>query len=165
MKTIQIADKLIGENQPTFIIAEIGVNHNGSLEVAKKLINAAKETGVDAVKFQTFKTEKLAQLSLEKESYQKTTTNVDENHEWIRVNCPDRPIRTVLKLDYRKSIYPRCLLSFLASSIVTVFPYFNVLFSPSVDSFYIPGLRFGAKRHFIKRVVFIGEPEVIEEGW
>ena len=45
--------------EKTFIIAEIGINHCGSLSAAKKLINIAKKGGADAVKFQTFKTEKL----------------------------------------------------------------------------------------------------------
>ena len=57
MKTIKIGNKTIGENHPVFIIAEAGVNHNGDFELAKKLIDAAKESGADAVKFQTFKTE------------------------------------------------------------------------------------------------------------
>ena len=43
-----------------FIIAEAGVNHNGSIELAKKLINVASKCGADAVKFQTFKAENLA---------------------------------------------------------------------------------------------------------
>jgi len=43
----------------TFIIAEAGVNHNGDINLAKKMINAAVEAGANAVKFQTFKTEKL----------------------------------------------------------------------------------------------------------
>lgn len=51
-KTIQIGNKLVGENQPCFIIAEIGINHNGSLELAKTLIDVAVEAGCDAVKFQ-----------------------------------------------------------------------------------------------------------------
>ncbi len=51
-KTIQIGNKLVGDNQPCFIIAEIGINHNGSLDLAKKLIDVAVEAGCDAVKFQ-----------------------------------------------------------------------------------------------------------------
>ncbi len=49
---IQIGDRIIGNDQPAFIIAEIGINHNGSLEIAKKLIDSAASSGCDAVKFQ-----------------------------------------------------------------------------------------------------------------
>ena len=56
---IKIGNKTIGEGNPVFVIAEAGVNHNGSLELAKKLIDAAKEAGADAVKFQTFTAENL----------------------------------------------------------------------------------------------------------
>jgi len=51
-KTIQIGNKLVGDNQPCFFIAEIGINHNGSVEIAKRLIDVAVESGCDAVKFQ-----------------------------------------------------------------------------------------------------------------
>lgn len=51
-KTVKIADKIIGDNHPCFVIAEIGINHNGSLEMAKKLISIAHFYGCDAVKFQ-----------------------------------------------------------------------------------------------------------------
>jgi len=53
----ELEGRKIGEGQPVFIIAEIGINHNGDLLTAKKMINAAAECGVDAVKFQTFRTE------------------------------------------------------------------------------------------------------------
>ena len=49
---IKIGDILVGERQPTFIIGEIGINHNGDLDVAKKLIDVASLAGCDAVKFQ-----------------------------------------------------------------------------------------------------------------
>lgn len=63
----------------TFIIAEAGVNHNGSIELAKKLIDKAVEAGVDAVKFQTFKSEKLVSRNAEKAEYQKKSTSKEES--------------------------------------------------------------------------------------
>ncbi|MDO9523806.1 MAG: N-acetylneuraminate synthase [Methanocorpusculum sp.] len=62
-----------------FIIAEVGVNHNGSLELAKKMIGAAKDAGVDAVKFQTFVSENLVSCFAEKAEYQKAATGAAEN--------------------------------------------------------------------------------------
>jgi len=56
---IKIGNKKIGNGYPSFIIAEAGVNHNGDIEFAKKLIDKAVDAGVDAIKFQTFKSEKL----------------------------------------------------------------------------------------------------------
>ena len=52
MNTVKIADKLVGDNQPCFIIAEIGINHNGDLQVAKRLIDASFAIGWNCVKFQ-----------------------------------------------------------------------------------------------------------------
>ena len=51
-RIVQIGDRLVGEGQPTFIIGEIGINHNGDIEIAKKLTDAASLAGCDAVKFQ-----------------------------------------------------------------------------------------------------------------
>ena len=61
-----------------FIIAEAGVNHNGSIDLAKKLIDEACYAGVDAVKFQTFNTKNLATKSSQKANYQKETTSKKE---------------------------------------------------------------------------------------
>lgn len=51
-RTIELAGRLVGDGHPTYIIAEIGINHNGSVQIAKDLIRAAYDAGVDAVKFQ-----------------------------------------------------------------------------------------------------------------
>jgi N-acetylneuraminate synthase len=51
-KTIKVGERLVGDGQPCFIVAEVGINHNGDLNLAKKLIDAAVLAGVDAVKFQ-----------------------------------------------------------------------------------------------------------------
>ncbi|KJS66611.1 MAG: hypothetical protein JL50_11245 [Peptococcaceae bacterium BICA1-7] len=61
-----------------YIIAEAGVNHNGSLEIAMKLIDSAANAGADAIKFQTFKTAKLVSRLAPKANYQKETTNARE---------------------------------------------------------------------------------------
>jgi N-acetylneuraminate synthase len=63
----------------TFIIAEAGVNHNGDFKLAKKLIDAAVVAGVDAVKFQTWKTELLVTEDAEMAEYQKENTQVEES--------------------------------------------------------------------------------------
>ena len=54
-KTIRINDKVIGGDEPCYIIAEIGANHNQCFNTAKELINLAIDAGADAVKFQSFR--------------------------------------------------------------------------------------------------------------
>ena len=61
-----------------FVIAEAGVNHNGDLDIAKQLIDAASEAGADAVKFQTYKTEQLVCKTAKKAEYQLKTTEKSE---------------------------------------------------------------------------------------
>ena len=64
----------------TFIIAEIGVNHNGNMNLAKKMIRSAKRCGADAVKFQTFTAKSLVSLHTPKVPYQKLNSNKKETH-------------------------------------------------------------------------------------
>ena len=74
-----MADRLIGGREPCFIIAEVGVNHDGDISLARKLVDVAKEAGADAVKFQTFRTEELVTSSAKKAGYQKETTPSEES--------------------------------------------------------------------------------------
>jgi len=79
MKKIKIGNKFVSEENPCFIIAEAGVNHNGSFRLAKKLIDAAKNAGVDAVKFQTFRAENLVTKTTEMANCQKKNTGKKES--------------------------------------------------------------------------------------
>ena len=63
----------------TIIIAEAGVNHNGSLKLAKQMIDEAAKAGADYIKFQTFKPEKLVSKYAQKADYQKKTTGSQES--------------------------------------------------------------------------------------
>lgn len=67
-----------------FIIAEAGVNHNGDINIAKKLIDAAVEAGVDAIKFQTFKADNLVTKEAPKADYQKYTTGNGNQYEMLK---------------------------------------------------------------------------------
>ena len=60
----------------TLIIAEAGVNHNGSIEMAKQLVEKAKEAGVDYIKFQTFKSSKLVTKSAKQAEYQQRNIGI-----------------------------------------------------------------------------------------
>ena len=51
-RSIRIGDRVVGDGEPVYIAAEIGINHNGDLEIARRLIDVAARSGCDAVKFQ-----------------------------------------------------------------------------------------------------------------
>lgn len=71
---LQIGGRRVGTGCPCLVIAEAGVNHNGSLKLAKELIDAAAEAGADVVKFQTFKAERVVSKKASKAAYQKSGT-------------------------------------------------------------------------------------------
>ncbi|HEX2898168.1 MAG TPA: N-acetylneuraminate synthase [Bacteroidia bacterium] len=79
MNLISIADRKIGPGQPCFIIAEAGVNHNGDPALARELILAAARSGADAVKFQTFKAEKLVTKAAKMADYQVQNTGQESS--------------------------------------------------------------------------------------
>lgn len=79
VKPVSISGHLIGPGCPCFIIAEAGVNHNGDLALARWLVDVAAEAGADAVKFQTFRAERLVSPTAPKAEYQRQTTDADES--------------------------------------------------------------------------------------
>ena len=82
---INIANRKVGVGEPCFIIAEAGVNHNGDLKLGHQLIDQALKAGADAVKFQTFKADRLVSPEAPKAKYQLETTDTHESHfEMIR---------------------------------------------------------------------------------
>ena len=79
LDTITIGERVVGDGRPVFIIAEAGVNHNGDLGLAKRLVDAARDCGADAVKFQTWITEKLVAPDARMAEYQKRNVGREES--------------------------------------------------------------------------------------
>lgn len=79
-REISIGNRMIGDNHPVFVVAEIGINHNGSLDIAKKLIDGAKEAGCDAVKFQ----KRTPEICVPKDQW-----NIERDTPWGRMTYID----------------------------------------------------------------------------
>jgi len=79
--TVTLAQRAIGAGHPVFVIAEAGVNHNGDLDLARRLVDVAAAAGADAVKFQTFAAERVATREAPKADYQRQTTSAEESQQ------------------------------------------------------------------------------------
>lgn len=109
----------------TYIIAEAGVNHNGSLAMAMELATSAATAGADAVKFQTFSTDRLVRRNAPKAEYQKQTTGSDETQYDMlrRLELPTSAYRTLLDrctalgLDFLSSPFDEGSLDFLVDEL------------------------------------------------
>jgi N,N'-diacetyllegionaminate synthase len=85
MKEILIGDRLVGESQPCFLVGEIGINHNGDIDLAKRTITAAVDAGADAVKFQNYRTEDfVANKSLAYEYISQGKTVIESQYEMFK---------------------------------------------------------------------------------
>ena len=103
MKSLKIDNKNIGPGFPVFFIAEAGVNHNGSLKIALKMVDVAKKAGADAIKFQTFKTNNLILSNAPKSKYHIETTGNDKRQTWF-----DLLKTQELSYQMHKKIIKRC---------------------------------------------------------
>ena len=97
MKKIKIKNKFVGGNNPIFFIAEAGVNHNGSITYAKRLIDVAKNSGADAVKFQSFIAEEIILPNAPKSTYHIQTTGSDKKQSWMDLLKTQEISKSMLK--------------------------------------------------------------------
>ena len=144
-------------NQSTIIIAEAGVNHNGSIELAKKLIDVAAEAGADFVKFQTFKAETLVTQTADKAEYQNEITDTDESQfEMIKKLELDRKTHEEL-IDYCKTKDIQFLSTAFDHDSIDLLDEFNIpLFKiPSGEITNLPYLRHIGK---------MGKPIIMSTG-
>lgn len=82
--SIKLGHRTVSADHPCYVIAEVGVNHNGDADLAHKMIDAAKKSGADAVKFQTYRTDALITANTRKAEYQTSTTGDGSQDEMLR---------------------------------------------------------------------------------
>ena len=103
---VTIGKRSVGKGHPVFIIAEAGVNHNGDVDTARRLIDCAVAAGADAVKFQTFTARRLNTRTAPKSSYHLRATPPDAEESWydlLRRQEMDREMHVTLKTHCRQT--------------------------------------------------------------
>lgn len=105
MRSVKIGNKTIGDGEAVFVIAEAGVNHNGSLDLAIKLVDAAKDAGADAVKFQAYKTDHLVTREAQKAEYQKKVGKSNSQYDLLKkLELGESEIRELFHYSQKKGI-------------------------------------------------------------
>ncbi len=104
--SVRIANRPIGRGHPTFVIAEAGVNHDGSLEKAIQLVDIAAATGADAVKFQVFRAADLVSAATPTAAYQQTATGEHDQRAMLtRLELSDDAFRAIARHCQNRGIH------------------------------------------------------------
>jgi len=154
---VNIGGKLIGENQPAFIIAEIGVNHNGDMELAKRMVQSAARCGADCVKFQTFKAERVVTGNAPKAAYQLKTTAPEESQEMM-----------LKGLEFPESAYEEIMRCCRDEGVVFISTPYNVEDVAFLESVGVPGYKLAsmhaAEPWFANYTARTGKPIILSTG-
>ena len=155
--TIQIGEHLVGEGMPVFVIAEAGVNHNGKISLAKDLIDIAADAGANAVKFQTYNTNKLVSANAPKAEYQKRSTGEGESQrEMLR------------RLELKRSDYEDLAAHCYDRGIVFLSTPFDEDAVDFLDALGIPAFKIGSgdmtNLPLLEHVAIKGKPVILSTG-
>lgn len=154
---IQIGNLSIAPGYPVVVVAEVGVNHNGDLNLAKRLVKEAKNSGADCVKFQTFKAEQTVTRSAPKAAYQLRTTDASESQFDMlkRLELPRSAYQSIIELCKQEG------LEFLS----TPYSFDDVEF---LESLGVPAFKVASGQIveplFLERVAASGKPIILSTG-
>ncbi len=153
---MRIRERDVGPGEPCYLIAEAGVNHNGSLDLSLRLVGAAASAGADAVKFQTFRADRLATPDAPKAAYQAAEAPNESHHEMLaRLELSEEDHRVLsgecarLGIDFLSSPFDEQSADFLAGLGV---PALKV---PSGEVVNLP---------YLRHVAALGLPVVLSTG-
>ena len=154
---ILIGTRRIGAGRSCMVIAEAGVNHNGDLDRARELVLAAKRTGADCVKFQTFRADRIVSRNAPKAAYQLRTTDPDEGQtEMLRkLEMPD---------DWHRELFDLCnRADMLFLSTPYSFEDVDFLDRLGVSAFKLASIHC-AEPQFVEYVARTGKPLILSTG-
>lgn len=147
----------VGDDQPVFMIAEAGVNHNGNTELALKLVTAAQEAGADAVKYQTFKAERLVVPTAPKAAYQLEVTDQKETQ-----------LEMLKTLELDEAAYPGLIKACAAAGIEFMSTPYNIEDIEFLMRHDVPALKLAsihaAEPSFLKSAAQTQKPLIISTG-
>jgi N,N'-diacetyllegionaminate synthase len=155
--TVTVDRRPIGPGHPVFVIAEAGVNHNGDLDLARRLVDVAAGAGADAVKFQTFAADRVAAREAPKADYQRQTTSADESQQEMlrRLELSAEAHRELQEHARRRG------LTFLSTP-------FDEASADLLDSLGLPAIKIGAGEvtnlPFLQHVARKGRPIILSTG-
>ncbi|XME04338.1 N-acetylneuraminate synthase family protein [Lachnospiraceae bacterium C1.1] len=156
-ENIKIDNYILSNNNPVFIVGEAGVNHNGSIENAKKLVDIACRAKVDAVKFQMFKSENLVLSNVDKAPYQKKSTDkMQSQYDMLKKLelCEDEYVE-VFNYARNQGIIPLC----------TPFDDYSLDF---LDKLNVSAFKVAATDltniHFLRKIAKKGRPIILSAG-
>src|SRR2546425_768278 len=157
MRKIGIGERLVGNGERVFIIAEVGVNHDGDVALAKRLVDEAADAGADAVKFQTFRAERLASATAAKASYQlRTTDRAESQLEMLR--------RLELSPDAHREVQRQCM----KRAIAFVSTPFDEGSADLLEELDVPVFKIGSGEitnwSFLEYVARKGKPIILSTG-
>ncbi len=157
MPDIKIGHHRIAPDAPTFVIAEIGVNHNGDLALAKHMVIEAKRAGADCVKFQTFKAERVATAGAGKAQYQLLSTDPAESQ-----------LEMLRKLELPEAYYPDLLALCAQQDILFLSTPYNVEDVDLLARYDVPAYKVASamcvEPRFLQRIGREGKTVILSTG-
>ncbi len=145
---IRIADRYVGPEDPVYVIAEIGANHNQDIGLAKALIDAAKDAGADAAKFQSLKFEPLYLSGKTSPQFREFFRQIELSEEWygeLASHCRERKIHFISSVAYLEAV--------------------NLLRQAGVPAYKIASAQFGIFPEVVAEAAMTGLPLLMSTGF
>jgi|SRR3989344_4631915 len=165
MKNIVIQGKKVNYGLEPFVIAEAGVNHNGDFDLAIKLIDAAAETGADAVKFQTFRAEQVVTTAGKMADYQKKNIRQSGG----QVGAEESQLEMLRKLELKEEWYSALISRAKEKGIIFIStPHGGKASVDLLESHNVPAFKFGSgdltNLPLLEYAAKLGKPMIISSG-